>query len=83
MKYTRICFSEVLIHLLSVPVHVSPDGKDFVAITQVGIAYFVPNFERVMRGEASFSETALSIKFDGAATNLSFEYDRVVITTVY
>ena len=63
-------------------VHVSPGGKDFVAITQIGIAYFVPNFERVMRGETSFSETALRIKFDGAATNLSYEYDRVIITTV-
>lgn len=63
-------------------VHVSPDGKDFVTITRSGMVYFVRDFERVSRGEALFSDITLLIDVGGPASNLSFEHDRVVITTV-
>lgn len=74
-----------VVHNLSSPiilVHVSPDGKDFVAITRLGIAYFVRDFERVSRDEEVFSDITLRIDLGGPALNLSFEHDRVIITTV-
>ncbi|KAL5483535.1 hypothetical protein ACEPAI_8767 [Sanghuangporus weigelae] len=64
-------------------VHVSPDGKDFVAITIFGIAYLVRDFERVFRGEATFSEIALRINMGTSALNLAFENDRIVIQTIH
>ncbi|KAI5117611.1 hypothetical protein M0805_001211 [Coniferiporia weirii] len=60
-------------------VHVSSSGRDFVAITWLGIAYFVRDFERVLRGECSFSEIALRIDMGAPAINLAFGHDRVVI----
>lgn len=65
-----------------VTVHVSPSGKDFAAINWQGILFLVRDFERVERGEASFSDIALRINLDSPLTCLAFEHGRVVVSTV-
>ncbi|KAH8110954.1 hypothetical protein DFH11DRAFT_1690590 [Phellopilus nigrolimitatus] len=62
-------------------VHVSPSGKDFVAITWLGVIYLVCDFERVFRGEKTFSDITLRINMDAPASNLAFDYDRVLFLT--
>ncbi|EJD07887.1 uncharacterized protein FOMMEDRAFT_150476 [Fomitiporia mediterranea MF3/22] len=64
-------------------VHVSADGKNFIAITVFGVGYFVRDFERVFRGEASISDVALRINLGTSALNLAFDHDRAIIQTIH
>ena len=44
--------------------------------------YIVKNFERVMRGEVSFSDVTLRIDLGIGAHNLAYDHDRILVQTV-
>ncbi len=62
--------------------HISPDGKNFAASTWHGCVFLVKGFERVIRGECTFSDVTVQIQLDGPAKSLAFEYGRVAVKSV-
>jgi hypothetical protein len=79
--------------MLLFQVHVSPDGRDLVAISEQGYMYYIDNFERLsfrQHDEASSSPSRKEIvywytlrPYDGhPAINLAFQNDRIAVTGV-
>jgi hypothetical protein len=62
--------------------HISPDGRDIVAVTGKGYLIYVRDWDE--RGIASINmEKTWVVKFDSPIHNMAFDGKRIAISTVY
>ncbi len=64
--------------------HVSRDGRDLVVLSPWRRVIFIPDFERICRGETSLERAGLSltIRTQDVCCYLGFEHGRVCVSTV-